>query len=52
MVPTTLLARQHYRTFAERFRGLPVNVAQASRFVPAAEMKATKAGLADGTMDV
>jgi transcription-repair coupling factor (superfamily II helicase) len=52
VVPTTLLARQHYRTFAERFRGLPVNVAQASRFVPAAEMKATKAGLADGTMDV
>jgi transcription-repair coupling factor (superfamily II helicase) len=52
VVPTTLLARQHYRQFAERFKGLPVNVAQASRFVPAAELKATKAGLADGSVDI
>ena len=52
VVPTTLLARQHYKTFAERFKGLPVKVAQASRFVPAAEMKKVKAGLADGTVDI
>ena len=33
VVPTTLLARQHFKTFSERFRGFPVNVAQASRLV-------------------
>jgi transcription-repair coupling factor (superfamily II helicase) len=52
VVPTTLLARQHHKTFAERFRGLPVKVGQASRFVPAAEMKAVKSGIADGTLDI
>ena len=35
IVPTTLLARQHFKTFSERFRGFPVNVAQASRLVAA-----------------
>ena len=44
VVPTTLLARQHFKTFSERFRGFPVNVAQASRLVPAAELAAVKAG--------
>ncbi|MFC3705757.1 transcription-repair coupling factor [Devosia honganensis] len=52
VVPTTLLARQHYKTFSERFKGLPVRVRHASRMVPAAEMKATKAGLADGQVDI
>jgi transcription-repair coupling factor (superfamily II helicase) len=52
VVPTTLLARQHFKTFADRFHGLPVKVAQLSRFVPAAEQKAVKAGLADGTVDI
>jgi transcription-repair coupling factor (superfamily II helicase) len=52
VVPTTLLARQHYKGFCERFRGLPVKIAQASRFVPAAEMKKVKEGLADGTVDI
>jgi transcription-repair coupling factor (superfamily II helicase) len=52
VVPTTLLARQHYKTFSDRFRGLPVNVAHASRFVPSAELKAVKAGLADGSVDI
>ncbi len=52
VVPTTLLARQHYKTFADRFHGLPVRVAQLSRFVPAAEQKQVKAGLADGTIDI
>ena len=33
VVPTTLLARQHFKTFSERFRGYPVNIAQASRLV-------------------
>jgi transcription-repair coupling factor (superfamily II helicase) len=52
IVPTTLLARQHFRTFQERFRGLPIELAQASRFVPAAEMKKVKEGLAEGTVDI
>ena len=52
VVPTTLLARQHYRTFAERFKGLPVRVAQASRLVSAADLKKTKEELANGTLDI
>ncbi len=52
VVPTTLLARQHFKTFQERFRGLPLTVAQASRFVPSAETKKVKEGLAAGHVDV
>ena len=52
VVPTTLLARQHFKTFAERFAGLPIEVGQVSRMVPAAEQKRVKAGLADGTIDI
>ncbi|MDZ4093419.1 MAG: transcription-repair coupling factor, partial [Paracoccaceae bacterium] len=50
--PTTLLARQHYRSFAERFRGFPINVRPLSRFVSAKDANATRAGLADGTVDI
>jgi transcription-repair coupling factor (superfamily II helicase) len=52
VVPTTLLARQHHKTFVERFRGLPVTVAQASRFVSAAELKKNKEGLANGNVEI
>jgi transcription-repair coupling factor (superfamily II helicase) len=52
VVPTTLLARQHFKTFSERFRGFPVNVAQASRLVPTAQLNAVKTGLADGSIDI
>jgi len=52
IVPTTLLARQHYKTFAERFAGLPVKIAQASRLVGARDLAAVKAGIADGSLDV
>ncbi|HZP77002.1 MAG TPA: transcription-repair coupling factor [Pseudolabrys sp.] len=52
VVPTTLLARQHTKTFTERFRGFPVNVGQASRLVTAADLKTVKAGLADGSVDI
>ncbi len=52
VVPTTLLARQHFKTFSERFRGFPVNVAQASRLVPATEVARVRAGLADGSVDI
>ena len=45
VVPTTLLARQHYNTFTERFRGFPVRIAQASRLVSGKELSATKEGL-------
>lgn len=50
--PTTLLARQHYTNFVERFGGFPMKIGRLSRLVPAAEAKATKAGLADGTLDI
>ncbi|RVT41081.1 transcription-repair coupling factor [Sphingobium algorifonticola] len=50
--PTTLLARQHFNNFEDRFRGFPLRVGRLSRLVPAAEAKATKAGLADGTLDI
>ena len=52
VVPTTLLARQHFRTFSDRFKGLPVQVAQASRMVTGKDLTAVKAGLADGTLDI
>src|SRR6185437_11485634 len=42
VVPTTLLARQHYRTFKERFAGLPIRVAQLSRLVSARDAAAIK----------
>lgn len=52
VAPTTLLCRQHFRTFTERFRGLPVRVRQLSRLVTAAETKETKAGLENGTVEI
>jgi transcription-repair coupling factor (superfamily II helicase) len=52
VVPTTLLARQHAKTFTERFRGLPVKVAQASRLVAAKELTQVKKGLADGSIEI
>jgi len=50
--PTTLLARQHFKNFEERFHGFPVNIGRLSRLVPAAETRKTKEGLADGTVDI
>jgi transcription-repair coupling factor (superfamily II helicase) len=50
--PTTLLARQHFAGFSERFAGLPVQVRQLSRLVTANDAKATREGLADGTVDI
>ncbi|WP_019995147.1 transcription-repair coupling factor [Aureimonas ureilytica] len=52
VVPTTLLARQHFKTFSERFRGLPLNVAQASRLVTTKELNEVKKGVAAGTVDI
>ncbi len=52
LVPTTLLASQHFATFSERFAGFPVRVALLSRFVEDADARATLRGLEDGTIDV
>ncbi|MDG1354164.1 MAG: transcription-repair coupling factor [Sulfitobacter sp.] len=52
IAPTTLLARQHYKSFAERFRGFPIEVRQLSRFVSAKEAAATRDGLTKGTVDI
>ena len=52
VVPTTLLARQHYKTFVERFKGLPIRIGRASRLVSPKELAEVKAGLKDGTIDI
>jgi transcription-repair coupling factor (superfamily II helicase) len=50
--PTTLLARQHYRSFAERFRGFPISVRPLSRFVSAKDANAARAAMSDGSVDI
>ena len=52
VVPTTLLCRQHFITFTERFEGFPVRVEQLSRLVPPKRTREVKAGLRDGTVDI
>jgi transcription-repair coupling factor (superfamily II helicase) len=52
VVPTTLLARQHFNTFTERFRGLPVKIAQASRLVGGKDLAEVKTGINDGAIDI
>ncbi len=52
VAPTTLLARQHAKSFAERFRGFPLEIRQLSRFVSAKEANETRDGLARGTVDI
>jgi len=52
IAPTTLLARQHFSSFSDRFRGFPLTVRQLSRFVSAAEAQKTRDGLARGTVDI
>ncbi len=52
VVPTTLLARQHYKTFIERFEGYPVKIAQASRLVGSKALAEAKAGLKEGQVDI
>jgi transcription-repair coupling factor (superfamily II helicase) len=52
VAPTTLLARQHYSNFVERFAGFPLNVGRLSRLVPAKEATAAREHLADGTLDI
>jgi transcription-repair coupling factor (superfamily II helicase) len=52
VVPTTLLARQHFKTFSERFSGLPIRIGRLSRMVGAAEVRETKKQLAEGSVDI
>jgi transcription-repair coupling factor (superfamily II helicase) len=52
LVPTTILAEQHWNTFRERFAPYPVRIEMLSRFRSAAQQRAVLAGLARGTVDV
>jgi transcription-repair coupling factor (superfamily II helicase) len=52
LVPTTILAQQHYNTFRERFSGYPFNIQVLSRFRTQKEQKETIKGLRQGTVDI
>lgn len=52
VAPTTLLARQHYKTFSDRFRGLNVKVGHLSRLVPLKQQKLTKVEAAKGDCEI
>lgn len=52
LVPTTVLAQQHYRTFKERFDGFPVRIAQLSRFVSKSEQKKVLNEISAGKIDI
>ncbi len=52
VVPTTLLARQHFRNFTNRFAGFPVKIRQLSRFVDPKEARETKEGLKTGDVNI
>ncbi|MCK5374255.1 MAG: transcription-repair coupling factor [Alphaproteobacteria bacterium] len=52
VVPTTLLARQHYKNFIKRFEGTGIRIEQLSRMVSACDAKRTKEGLADGSVQI
>ncbi len=52
LVPTTVLAEQHFATFSERFSGFPVNIAALSRFRSVREQKKIVADLKEGRLDI
>ncbi|HHK74110.1 MAG TPA: transcription-repair coupling factor, partial [Rhizobiales bacterium] len=52
VVPTTLLARQHYQNFTARFTGTGLRIEQLSRLISAKDTKAVKEGLADGSVNI
>lgn len=52
LVPTTLLARQHTKTFAERFADLPIKISQLSKFASKTSIKPTKKAIEEGEVDV
>lgn len=52
LVPTTLLAQQHFSTFSDRMQDFPTTIRELSRFTSAAESREVLAGMADGTVDI
>jgi transcription-repair coupling factor (superfamily II helicase) len=52
VAPTTLLARQHFKTFSERFEGWPIKVRRLSRLAPAKEAAETREGLKAGEFEI
>ncbi len=52
LVPTTVLAEQHWRTFRERMSDYPIRIDLLNRFRSASEVRETLAGLADGSVDL
>lgn len=52
LVPTTILALQHYRTFSERLKGLPANIDYINRFKSSKQIKDTLARLSEGKIDI
>ncbi|MFO0260321.1 MAG: DEAD/DEAH box helicase, partial [Planctomycetota bacterium] len=52
LVPTTILAEQHFKTFRERMSEFPLSIGRLSRFAPAQEQKETLEGLKKGKIDI
>jgi transcription-repair coupling factor (superfamily II helicase) len=52
LVPTTLLAQQHFTTFSDRFAGYPIRVEVLSRFLTPSQAKKVTQGVSDGSVDV
>ncbi len=52
LVPTTVLAQQHYNTFRERMSDYPIRVGMLSRFLSQREQRETVQGLKEGTIDI
>ncbi len=52
VAPTTLLARQHFRNFSDRFKGTAIRVEQLSRFVKGRDAALTRDGLRDGSVNI
>ncbi|MBJ3793130.1 DEAD/DEAH box helicase, partial [Bacillus sp. OA1] len=52
LVPTTILAQQHYETIRERFQDYPINIGLLSRFRTRKQQNETIKGLKDGTVDI
>ena len=52
LVPTTILALQHYRTFSERLKGFPVNIDYVNRFKTSKQIKETLKKLEEGKIDI
>ena len=52
LVPTTILAAQHYKTFSDRLKGFPCNIDYINRFKSSKQIKDTLAKLADGKVDI